>query len=1060
MLVPDPVRPKEVRVKILDFGIAKLAAKGRPGQRADGSVLRSGDKTEAGAHLGTPLYMAPEQHGHAEEVDDRADVFSLGIVLYELLAGKLPYKTNAMAFIAEPAVPLSQIRKDLPTELSQLVQKMVAFEPAARPQMPEVAKVLAALVRKSRRRVSPVLTAVAGAAFVVVSAVVAFSVWQLVRVPTLAEARDRALKQIKAGLSAQDPSERRLALRAIELSHDPNHAALLPPLLTDEQALVAGAAAGTLGELGAVEFQGELLSALEKSGQAQTRLQIAAALAKLSHPRGTQTLHATLEHGDATIRVETALKLAELGDTKAFETLRRATEGETKKEMLPLLLALANNGDAQAVGKLKKWFETKMSAAEKTRLAFELSRLGDVDAQKWLSQTAQTEGPEQLRAGRYLVLLGDSSHSQQFEKHSIDDQQPDAVRTVAVEGLSDCGRAEHARQLAQVLRERHIGNQLRYTTAGAILLLAAGNQLAQQDLSLRFAEAALKSQDEGTRELAVMWLSRTQAGTASLGQAMTDGSAVVRQRAAEALGKEASRSAVDALVTGLSDRNKEVRIESALALLRAGAALQKKAGPEAVQPVLEKLRKLRTDGDERERAAAAAALAALGDKNEEAVLRAAATSADAKVRRLAVEHGALDQATLRQALSDSDVKVRFSAAKKLAQRGDKTAVPVLRAVAASSDLDAVTAYGLLSQLGEETEPPPTMVIAGASLAERLRLLSVIETLPPAAAKKLVAVLAQDADPVVRHKAAEVSQKLFAQTRDGWFLRPLRALAVDSDARVRVFARRLLEETQRASAAGPQLTDPTVGKPVSRPDGPEKSAPPDKKDTPKTPDGKDGKDGKDGPDVSQVGQALLVGETGIRVQIDKGDWQLLPEKPVSLSAGKHRVAFAGGSQIFDIKAGETTTVRVAGSVVEQLVLEALEALRKKEINRAQQLIDKARRVALRMATRPQVLSEVTFAQAKVFDEKGLWREAMTEYQRYLALPAQHKRAETLGAVKAAVAKLLPRMGRVQVFTVRNGKCKLTDEYYLPPGEHLISLGEGRSKTLSIYAGATSTVKQCP
>jgi hypothetical protein len=53
-----------------------------------------------------------------------------------------------------------------------------------------------------------------------------------------------------------------------------------------------------------------------------------------------------------------------------------------------------------------------------------------------------------------------------------------------------------------------------------------------------------------------------------------------------------------------------------------------------------------------------------------------------------------------------------------------------------------------------------------------------------------------------------------------------------------------------------------------------------------------------------------------------------------------------------------------------------------------------------------------------------------------------------------------MGRIQIFTLKEGKCKLTEEHFLPPGEHLISLGGGKSKVMSIYAGVTTPVRQCP
>ena len=73
----------EGRVKIADFGIAKILGSG--GTVADDATL-----TRTGARLGTPHYMAPEQVEHPEQVDHRADIYSLGVVFYELLTGELP----------------------------------------------------------------------------------------------------------------------------------------------------------------------------------------------------------------------------------------------------------------------------------------------------------------------------------------------------------------------------------------------------------------------------------------------------------------------------------------------------------------------------------------------------------------------------------------------------------------------------------------------------------------------------------------------------------------------------------------------------------------------------------------------------------------------------------------------------------------------------------------------------------------------------------------------------------------------------------------------------------
>src|SRR5580765_5343311 len=81
-VTPDPRAPASELIKILDFGIAKLAAS------VDGAFSH---KTHTGALLGTPLYMSPEQCLGVKEVDRRTDIYSLGCILYEMLCGEPPF---------------------------------------------------------------------------------------------------------------------------------------------------------------------------------------------------------------------------------------------------------------------------------------------------------------------------------------------------------------------------------------------------------------------------------------------------------------------------------------------------------------------------------------------------------------------------------------------------------------------------------------------------------------------------------------------------------------------------------------------------------------------------------------------------------------------------------------------------------------------------------------------------------------------------------------------------------------------------------------------------------
>ncbi len=139
---PDSVSTEE-RVKVLDFGIAK---------RLQDTTLAL---TRPGQMLGTPTYMAPEQILD-RPVDTRADIYSLGIVFYELLIGRVPFDgTSYLDILAgharEPVPAMASIRPDIvvPAALENLLLRMLAKEPENR--HPDVGAVLEELGRVESR---------------------------------------------------------------------------------------------------------------------------------------------------------------------------------------------------------------------------------------------------------------------------------------------------------------------------------------------------------------------------------------------------------------------------------------------------------------------------------------------------------------------------------------------------------------------------------------------------------------------------------------------------------------------------------------------------------------------------------------------------------------------------------------------------------------------------------------------------------------------------------------------------------------------------------------------
>ncbi|MCC7538256.1 MAG: serine/threonine protein kinase [Deltaproteobacteria bacterium] len=114
--------------KVLDFGISKLTTK------AQGENLRL---TKTGSVMGTPYYMAPEQIQGIRDIDERTDIYALGVILYQTLAGDLPFKAQTYhALIVEIATgtptPLRQNAPDVPPELEAMVMRAMAREPDRR----------------------------------------------------------------------------------------------------------------------------------------------------------------------------------------------------------------------------------------------------------------------------------------------------------------------------------------------------------------------------------------------------------------------------------------------------------------------------------------------------------------------------------------------------------------------------------------------------------------------------------------------------------------------------------------------------------------------------------------------------------------------------------------------------------------------------------------------------------------------------------------------------------------------------------------------------------------
>lgn len=143
-LVPDPEVAGGERVKVLDFGVARLAGKAQCG----------GVQTRQGPVMGMPHYRSPEQCGSAI-ADARSDVYALGCVLFEILCGRPPFVFSGVADLVaahlhEPPPYPHQLVAGVPLGLSTLIERMLDKRPESRPQtMAAVGQALDDLLRAS-----------------------------------------------------------------------------------------------------------------------------------------------------------------------------------------------------------------------------------------------------------------------------------------------------------------------------------------------------------------------------------------------------------------------------------------------------------------------------------------------------------------------------------------------------------------------------------------------------------------------------------------------------------------------------------------------------------------------------------------------------------------------------------------------------------------------------------------------------------------------------------------------------------------------------------------------
>ncbi len=305
---------RDGRLLLTDFGIAKALGAGT-------TLTRPGDI------MGTPYYMSPELCVEAERIDSRSDQYSLGLVAYEMLAGRFPFSADSLAAIVykhthEYPEPLAEVRPDVPEDLLSVIERAIRKDPDERfPTMGDMLDALSAATvrtrvigrvaataagpRPPRRR--RVRAAVLGAALAVVVAGGGLLVW---RQRTTPSSRSEAARLAELSV----PGE--------EVSQPGGEAALLDSASTTPDS-TAGATGEGIGEAERTavprerETEGPTTASIPDPGFERRRAEALAARSRAQQARE----RAIAERADSIFREDFAISDGRLADAQ------RALEG-------------------------------------------------------------------------------------------------------------------------------------------------------------------------------------------------------------------------------------------------------------------------------------------------------------------------------------------------------------------------------------------------------------------------------------------------------------------------------------------------------------------------------------------------------------------------------------------------------------------------------------------------------------------------------------------------------------------------------------------------------------
>jgi len=815
-LKPDNIWLKRVdghvQVKLLDFGIAKLLGHDGP----------EDNLTRTGAAIGTPHYMSPEQINGARDLNQRTDIYALGVIIFEMFSGRAPFSGDSMQavmaghlFKEPPRLQGLAPALGVPAGIAEIVARMLVKDAASRYQ--SVGEVLADLqdidsgappthagiVEPVQSRPTTVAAPPGAAASIPSRSRAPIAVGVLVAAgmaagiailkmrpappppaavapaPAPAPAAPVALDYAALRVAAQ--TTLRESLRVVEpavrvqgsddlgkIKDQPSVPALTDLTERDPDAEVRGHSAAALGALGA-SSTARVLTRLEDGAPPALKVWYASALARLGDKGAVRRLLAYARSTDLAVAFPAGLMLADAtapGDKKVTAALQAMTSREAELAQqdpfagVTLAAKLTALRDARARDYL---YGLLGHAREDVRLAAAegLARLGNDEGKTVLGQVAANPGsPNRLVAAVTQIAVGEYG-GLDVMTHMLNDKDP-RNRRLAASGVGQIGDRRSLPALVALAGDPDW--TVRLEVARAIVAIVGLDPALLAQAAVDWTKSALDAQDLAVRRAAASVLADIPAADAIplLALAIKDKEPSVRREASKSAGKMKSAPAAvkvaDALAT---ESDLGVKEQQVRALGEIGAV-----GNPAAHDALVRV----SEQPGRIGVLAAGSLIAVGDAAANARLMTAIASQQTELRLAAVEAAAIANdsivvPTLKIGLGDHVFNIRFMSALGLAlydaERAD--AVPVLNTALASKDFDVVgRAMAALRRFGEAFTRPerrPNDLLNSADPTQRLAVIPAVRVMPGSEAVPLLRRLIADADPDVRRAGVDAIETL-------------------------------------------------------------------------------------------------------------------------------------------------------------------------------------------------------------------------------------------------------------------------------------------------------------